>query len=273
MFIRGWLRLIAVLLAFLCLASTPHFAQRSEKEERGLNCNQNWNSDRASHCVIKEQTIPASGAIDVDGKKNGGVSVKGWDRNEIFIRSQIQTWANTEAEAQAVATQIRIETAGGKIHAEGPAMEGRQGWAVSYEIFVPRNTNLSLKAHNGGIGIADVRGQVDFDALNGGVSLRRLAGNVRGQTVNGGLSIELAGTRWDGEGMNVKTMNGGVNLVVPENYSARLETSTVNGGMRIDIPVTVQGKIEKELSIDLGSGGPTVRATTTNGGVSIKRKA
>ncbi len=55
--------------------------------------------------------------------------------------------------------------------------------------------------------------------------------------------------------------------------SARLETGTVHGGMRIDIPVTVQGKIEKELSIDLGSGGPTVRATTTNGGVSIKRKA
>jgi len=60
-------------------------------------------------------------------------------------------------------------------------------------------------------------------------------------------------------------------LSVPENYSARLETGTVNGHVSTDFPVTVQGRISKELSMDLGSGGPTVRAMTTNGGVRLKR--
>jgi DUF4097 and DUF4098 domain-containing protein YvlB len=270
---KNCLRLTVLLPAILCLISISALAQRTERDERGLTCNDNWNGNRASHCVIKEQTIPAGGGmITVDGKKNGGVSVKGWDRGEIFVRSKIQTWADTEAEAQAIGGQIRVETGGGRIYAEGPATGNHQGWSVSYEVFVPRNSNLSLKAHNGGVSIADVRGQIEFNVVNGGASLKRLAGNVKGQTTNGGLSIELAGTQWDGEGMNVRTTNGGVSMLIPENYSAHLETGTVNGGMKIDIPITVQGKIERDLSIDLGSGGATVRATTTNGGISIKRK-
>jgi hypothetical protein len=270
---KNWLRLMILLPAVLCFAGPAALAQRGEREERGLACDNNWNNDRSSHCVIKEQTIQAgSGMISIDGRKNGGVSVKGWDRGEILVRSKIQSWGETDAEARGVAGQIRIETGGAQIHAEGPSMGERQGWAVSFEVFVPHNSNLSLKAHNGGISIADVRGQIEFDAMNGGVSLKRLAGNVKGQTSNGGLSIELDGTRWDGEGMNVRTTNGGVRMLIPENYSARLETGTVNGGMNIDIPITIQGKIEREISVDLGAGGATVRAITTNGGVSIKRK-
>jgi DUF4097 and DUF4098 domain-containing protein YvlB len=55
--------------------------------------------------------------------------------------------------------------------------------------------HLTLKAHNGGIRIADVSGQLEFETTNGGVSLQRLAGNVHGHTTNGGLSVELAGSR------------------------------------------------------------------------------
>jgi DUF4097 and DUF4098 domain-containing protein YvlB len=143
--------------------------------------------------------------------------------------------------------------------------------SVSYEIFVPRHTDLSLEASNGGIAIADVNGRMEFTALNGGVVLKRVAGDVHGSTTNGGLMIELSGDRWDGETLDVKTTNGGIVLAVPDNYSAHLETSTVNGNLSIDFPVTVQGRITRELAVNLGAGGPTVRAVTTNGGIKIKR--
>ncbi|MGH9767307.1 MAG: DUF4097 family beta strand repeat-containing protein [Blastocatellia bacterium] len=274
-----------LLSAILCLACGLAVAQRGgreredrDKEERGLSCNDNWGGDRASHCLIKEQMIAVTGGtIMVDGRMNGGVTVRGWDRNEIFVRAKIQTWANTDAEAQALAGQIRIETGGANIHAEGPETRDRHGWGVSFEVSVPRNSSLSLKAHNGGIGVTDVRGQIEFNTMNGGVSLRRLAGEVKGQTMNGGLSIELAGNSWDGRGMDVKTTNGGVTLSIPENYSAHLETATVNGGLKTDYPIIVQGEVQgerkRELSVNLGDGGQTIRAITTNGGVSIKRKS
>ena len=186
---------------------------------------------------------------------NGGVSIKGWDRNEILVRARIQATGPTQAEANELAGQVKIETAGAKIFASGPANRNNRWWSVSYEIFVPRRSDLSLKTNNGGISIADVNGRLEFSALNGGVSLRRVGGSVKGGTTNGGLSVELSGERWDGEALDVKTTNGGVSMSIPENYSAHLETGTVNGHLSVDFPVTVQGNITRELAVNLGSGG------------------
>jgi hypothetical protein len=37
--------------------------------------------------------------------------------------------------------------------------------------------------------------------------------------------------------------------------------------------VTVQGKVTKQIALNLGSGGAMVKAMTTNGGVHLKRPA
>ncbi|MDX2040616.1 MAG: DUF4097 family beta strand repeat-containing protein [Acidobacteriota bacterium] len=262
-------------IQFVCaVVVTCAFGLTAVAQEKSLSCDDNWrNGDRVGHCVMKEQTIAATGSLSVDGKKNGGISVKGWERREVLVRSKIQSWGNTKADAVTVAEQILIVTGNSNVYAEGPTNGGDQWWSVSYEIFVPRNSNLSLKAHNGGISISSVRGQIEFSTTNGGVALKGLAGNVKGTTKNGGLNVDLDGNRWDGEGLDVTTTNGGVNLRVPENYSAHLETGTVNGGLKTEIPITVQGEIKRNLSVDLGSGGSPVKVRTTNGGVSIKRQS
>ena len=280
-----WLKRSALILTLTGITGVFAFAfahqdkakeskdSKESKDKSSFACGDNWDNDRlANHCEIKEQTLAASGStITVDGRQNGGIRVKGWERNEILVRTRIQATAPTQAEADALAGQITIETAGSKIFASGP--EGRHNyyWSAEYEIFVPQRSNLSLESHNGGISIADVHGQLEFHALNGGVVLRRVGGNVQGSTTNGGLVIELGGDRWDGEALDVTTTNGGITMSVPENYSAHLETGTVNGSISVDFPVTVQGRITKELAVNLGSGGATVRAMTTNGGVRIKR--
>lgn len=248
-------------------------AQMKDNQERTLTCNDrnNRSSRLISHCEIREQTMASSGLVNVDGRENGGVSIKGWSRPEVLVRAQIQTSAETEAEAQALAAQVQVSSAAGRISANGPEHSRRQNWSVSYEVFVPHQSSLELTTHNGGVHVQDVRGQMEFSAVNGGVSLKRVAGRVHGQTVNGGLHIELTGSQWEGEGLDVKTSNGGVDMAIPPNYSARLETSTVNGGFRLDYPVNVQGEIGRELTATLGTGGATIRAVTTNGGVSIKR--
>lgn len=262
--------LIAALVTFTGVAA---FAQKDK--DRSLSCrnNDNWYNDRlVGNCEIREQTLaPSGGTIAIDGKQNGGVSVKGWDQNQILVRARVQTGAPTAAEAQALGQQVRIETSGAKIFASGPENRRDYHWDVSYEVFVPRRADLSLETHNGGIAIADVNGRIDFSAVNGGVVLKRVGGAVKGSTTNGGLVVELNGDRWDGETLDVSTTNGGVIISVPENYSAHLETGTVNGSVNTEFPVTVQGRINKQIALNLGSGGATVRATTTNGGVHLKK--
>lgn len=263
--------LIAALVTFTGVAV---MAQKEKSKDKSLTCNEsNWYGDRlVGNCEIREQTLALSGSpIAIDGRQNGGVSVKGWDQNQLLIRARVQTGAPTAAEAEALSRQIRIETSGAKIFASGPESRKDYNWSVSYEVFVPRRADLSIETTNGGIAIADVNGRIDFTALNGGVVLKRVGGAVRGSTTNGGLVIELTGDRWDGDSLDVSTTNGGVIMSVPENYSAHLQTGTVNGSVSVDFPVTVQGRINKQIALNLGSGGATVKAMTTNGGVHLKR--
>ena len=266
--------LIASLVTFTGVAT---FAQKEKDKDkdRSMSCRQNnWYNDRlVGNCEIREQTLAPSGAtIAIDGRQNGGVNVKGWDQQQVLVRARVQTGAPTEAEAVELGRQIRIETSGAKIYASGPENRKDFHWDVSYEVFVPRRSDLSLETKNGGIAIADVNGRIDFTALNGGVVLKRVGGAVRGSTTNGGLVVELSGDRWDGDSLDVSTTNGGVIMSVPENYSANLQTGTVNGSVNTDFPVTVQGRINKQIALNLGSGGATVKAMTTNGGVHLKRQ-
>ena len=259
--------LLAALLAF---AGVSVFAQKGGS----MTCRENnWYNDKlVGNCEIREQTLALSGGtIAIDGRQNGGVSVKGWDQSQVLVRARVQTGAPTEAEARSLAQQIRIETGGAKIFASGPERQRNYHWDVSYEVFVPRRADLSVETTNGGISIADVNGRINFTALNGGVVLKKVGGDVRGSTTNGGLVIELSGDRWDGESLDVHTTNGGVVMSVPENYSAHLQTGTVNGNVSVDFPITVQGKITKQIALNLGSGGAPIKAMTTNGGVRLQR--
>jgi DUF4097 and DUF4098 domain-containing protein YvlB len=254
-----------ILILALCLAPA------ALPQEKTMTCDdEGRSSERGHYCEIREVSVPAGGQLDVDGGVNGGISIKGASRNDILVRSKVQAYQDEIGDSRRVASEIRVEAAGGRVRATGPTSE-KHGWGVSYEIFVPLRTDLVLRTHNGGISIMGVQGHIQFDAVNGGVSLKQLAGSVEGHTTNGGLHLELASDHWDGDRCDVSTTNGGVTIRVPTSYSAHLETGTVNGGVSIDFPVTVQGEINRHVAVDLGSGGNLVRATTTNGGVRVER--
>jgi DUF4097 and DUF4098 domain-containing protein YvlB len=159
-----------------------------------------------------------------------------------------------------------------RIDATGPRGMNREGWSVSYRLAVPRALNLSLRTTNGGISVQDVESKLDVVTTNGGVKLLRVDGNVRGRTTNGGVEVELDGPSWLGEGLDVETTNGGVRVLVPEHYSAQLEAHTNNGGVSLNVPGTVTGRSDRDLVVQLGSGGAPIKLRTSNGGVRINRK-
>ena len=232
-----------------------------------------WDDDYYRHCEVREQTM-GPGPLTVDAGRNGGITVEGWDRNEIRIRAVVNTHSRREEDAKQLASGVQVQVGGGKVVSTGPSTSGREWWSVSYRINVPRQNDLDLSANNGGVSITGVSGTIRFDTTNGGVRLRELGGDVRGETRNGGLTVELSGSRWDGAGLDVETSNGGVNLTIPEGYNADLTTRTVNGGFRTDFPMTIQGELSprRGISTTLGSGGPPVSVRTTNGGVRINKR-
>ena len=258
-------------------ADSKAYKAEHKSYNREFCSNSNWNNDEnTSVRDLREMTLPSSSDVNVDGNRNGGVSVKGEDRSDVLVRACVQAWAKTEDEAKAIAAGVKINTSQ-TINAENSGEE--KNWSVSFEIRVPRNTNLNIKAHNGGISISEVNGTMTFETTNGGVSLSGLSGSVKGRTTNGGVNVKLAGRSWTGSGLEVVTSNGGVNLVMSKDYSANVETGTVNGGYKSDIPALaittedIKGDYyrpqNKRIQTNLNGGGAPIKVSTTNGGVRI----
>jgi DUF4097 and DUF4098 domain-containing protein YvlB len=263
-----------LILALLILVAPLVLSAQDEDRAQGWldNCRYRGNYDRAIFCELRNITLRPESRISVDGRENGGVAFYGWDRNEIKVVAMIQTNADQDSQAQALAKEIRISTSGGRISADGPSLQRHTSWSVSYEIYVPKRSNLEAITRNGGVSAEDIEGDLDLRATNGGIRIENVAGDVHGETTNGGVSASLSGSSWRGKGLDLQTTNGGVSLTIPRGYNARLETGTTNGGMRIDFPITVQGLIGKRINTQLGTGGPPVRVVTTNGGVRISER-
>lgn len=254
----------------LCAAAAPVSAQNPDTEDWLQQCRSDRGRDRVRVCEVREVRLPA-GPLSVDGAANGGIAVEGWDRDEVLVQALVSAQQKDEPNARGILEQVRVQTDNRTVRAQGPRSVEQGGWSVSYRVRVPRRADLTLRANNGGISVADVAGLLRMETTNGGLSLRNLGGDVQGETTNGGLDVRLAGSQWQGEGMNLRTTNGGITLRVPEGYSAQLETGTTNGAIHTDIPVTVQGRVNRSLSARLGQGGATIRAVTTNGGIRVRK--
>ncbi len=264
---------VTLILFAAILPATNAAAQDEDGAQRWLqSCQRNWKNDRARFCELRSYTIPRASRLSVDGRDNGGVAFIGWDRNDVKVVAMVETNARSDAEAEAMAKEVRIETDGGRIRADGPSSRGNRSWSVSYNVYVPRQSNLAAITTNGGVSARLVEGTMEFRTTNGGIHLDQVGGDVRAETTNGGVNARLGGTTWRGRGLDLSTTNGGVSLAIPRGYNARLETGTTNGGLNIDFPITVQGRIGKHFETQLGSGGPLVRVVTTNGGVKISQR-
>jgi hypothetical protein len=204
---------LTLAVATLALAAGPAAAQKGSTQEWLDNCRSDWSGDRSRFCEVRTLTLRApGGALAVDGLENGGITVTGGDVSNVRVEALVQASAVSAREAEDIAKQVRIVTESGRIRAEAPP-SGQSSWSVSYRITVPRHSSLGLQAHNGGISIEDVTGQLKLDTHNGGIHLADVGGDVRGETTNGGIHVDLTGDHYEGGALiNVATHNGRVQV-------------------------------------------------------------
>ncbi len=146
----------------------------------------------------------------------------------------------------------------------------RNDVSVRFSVRVPDGVNVRLKTVNGGVTAEGVTGAVDATTVNGSIDARSTAGPVSATTVNGSIRATMGSLGRDD--LRYETVNGGITLELPADANADLDLSTVNGGVSTDFPVTIQGSISrKRLRGSVGDGGRLLKASTVNGGISLKR--
>ena len=277
---------VACAAAVLLLSTAAALSAQPASRDTGFGrAEADWCRDArdADVCEVREATLANLSALDIDARANGAVSVQGWDRPDVHVRVRVTARARSQDEARALAGETQLVTTGGHIRMDGPrggdrgswgGRRDRGSWAASFEVQVPRAARVTAHATNGAIIVNGVRGAVEAETTNGGLRFYDVSGDIRGRATNGGIDVELSGERWEGSGMDVQTTNGGVRIWLPSTFSAELDARATNGGISIDLPITVKGLVNsrRELRGTIGSGGPPIRARTTNGGVRISRR-
>ena len=97
---------------------------------------------------MREATLAAAGVIAVDARPNGGIEVRGWDRNEVRLRVKIVATSAQEQDAREIVGQVQVDTTG-TVQVSGPERRRGQSWYASFRLDVPRAQALRLQAETG----------------------------------------------------------------------------------------------------------------------------
>lgn len=212
---------------------------------------------------------------------NGDVHISAWDRNEVKIDAVKRAY-NRERLSEATidvtntADSISIRT---KYPERNPNFDGRN-WSrennpasVEYTLTVPRGARIDgVELVNGSLDIEGVHGEVRASLVNGRVKANDLSGEVNLSSVNGAIEVNAAGLA-ESKGVNLNAVNGSIVLSVPSGANAQVKASTVHGQINNDFGLTVEeGQyVGRNLSGQIGSGGPRIKLNNVNGSISIKR--
>jgi DUF4097 and DUF4098 domain-containing protein YvlB len=141
---------------------------------------------------------------------------------------------------------------------------------VEFHVEVPAGVRFVGRTVNGGIHARGIRADAEAHTVNGGVEVEA-AGTARADTVNGGITARLGRADWTGT-LNLKTVNGGIELYLPPGTAADVRAATVNGDIDTDFPLTVSGKFgHRHVEGSIGGGGRLLELETVNGGIELRK--
>jgi len=252
------------------------------------------NNDEYRSSVRDEETktLPNQ-PLTITAEQNGGIQVTTWDKPEFSFKLCKQIAVDDENEGRRLLADTRLEINGSKISIHAPE-ENHHSLGTVLLVKAPRNVDLNLSVHNGGVSLTNFAGTAEAHAENGGISFRRSTGKLTAEAQNGGISIKDCG----GD-VTAKVENGGLSLALADRWEGKgLEAHARNGGLVVSVPKTFAGGLEvvasehtsiicKDNACDAGErtwdsghklfrmGGtnPQVRATTENGGIVIEDRS
>ena len=238
------------------------------------------------------KTIPNQ-PLTIKAEQNGGIQVTTWDKPEVSLKLCKQIATDDENEGRRLLADTRLEINGSKISVHAPE-ENHHSLGTLLLVKAPRNAELNLNVHNGGVSLSGFVGTAEAHAQNGGISFRRSSGKLTAEAENGGISIKDCG----GD-VIAKVENGGLSIALPEHWEGKgLEAHARNGGLVVSVPKTFNGGLEVVASehtsiickddvcnagertwdsghklFRMGGANPQVRATTENGGIVIEDRS
>lgn len=168
----------------------------------------------------------------------GDIQIRGTDAAEITVETELpQENSRPRADGLRVLSESATYSLTEKDNVV--TLDGGQEFAFGrhdshFEITVPRSTNIVIKSSLGGeIIVGQVTGDIDVKSLNGEVVLEDVTGGALVETMNGEINARIQTLR-EGKPISFTSMNGEINLEVPEDAKANVRLRTQNGAILTD---------------------------------------
>jgi hypothetical protein len=237
------------------------------------------------------KTVPNQ-PLTITAEHNGGIQVTTWDKAEIGLKLCKQVATDDESQGRKLLAETHLEINGASISVHTPE-ENHHSLGTVLLVKTPKNANLNLHVHNGGVSLNGFTGTAEAHAQNGGISFKGSTGKLTAQAQNGGISIKDCG----GE-VNAEVENGGLSITLSEHWEGKgLDAHARNGGLVVAVPKNFNGGLEVVASehtsiickddvcnagektwdngrklFRMGGANPQVHAQTENGGIVIEER-
>ena len=142
---------------------------------------------------------------------------------------------------------------------------------VDFTVKVPAGVRFTGYTVNGDVEADGLGADVDIATVNGDVEVST-RGQAEASTVNGSIVVRMGRADWTGD-LRFHTVNGGITVYVPTDFSAEIEAETVNGDIETEFPLTVSGRFGmRRIRGTVGQGGRTLELETVNGSIRLRKE-
>jgi hypothetical protein len=211
-----------------------------------------------------------------------------WGR--IVVATHDQAYATIEARGESNVDGLRslneprlvIDAADGRIAVKQPTPERGNFRSAEITVLVPVQCNLELVMLRGGdIDVSQVEGEISITNLNGSVALKEVAGAALVNASNGAIEASFRAVADDLD-LQFMTLNGSVELCMPETFSAHLALFTEGDPILTDFDVqpatlaaadvpTGKRRGREAVTGRIGTSDRWLTASTLNGEIRLQR--
>jgi len=167
--------------------------------------------EKAKYQRTENLSVPlAPGSNLVAETSFGSIKVTGADVAECNVTAIISTGASTEEEAKEIAEKVEIETElvdkTLTVKAKKPQIKKEQSIGVSFEIIVPKQTNVECSSSFGAIKLANINGNAGAKTSSGSITAENIKGSARLDTSFGSINCNNI----SGENVELKSSSGAI---------------------------------------------------------------
>lgn len=147
---------------------------------------------------------------------------------------------------------------------------GRSDKRINYVLHVPPTVTLDVNTVNGRIVTRGVSGATEAATVNGTIDIETVGTqSLEATTVNGQVRAKFLTSF---QGARFKTVNGGVEAILPQSASFSVDLSQVNGDFEASFPLSIHSNPgSRRVSGEVNGGNHELKITTVNGDVQLAR--